>query len=105
MVPPAQLTHVTTFASANDVEFPADVSVRNNTAYVAASNPLLKKKVYLWALDTSGGPLEADFTVFGGDDTVGAAGVGRFALSVVVAWVDTDANGTYVYASPVSCFQ
>lgn len=104
-VPPAQLTHVTTFASANDVEFPADVSVRNNTAYVAASNPLLKKKVYLWALDTGGGPLEADFTVFDGDDTVGAAGIGRFALSVVVAWVDTDANGTYVYAAPISCFQ
>jgi len=104
VVPPAQLVPVKTYNSAANIEFPSDVSIRGTTAFVAASNPLQKQNVYLWALSTSGGPLIADFPVYAGTDTVSNPAIGRFTLNNLVGWEATTAAGTNIYAASVGCF-
>jgi hypothetical protein len=103
-VPPTQLSAVKTFDSGADIEFPADVSIRGTTAFVAASNPLQKQNVYLWALSTSGGPLLADFNVYTGTDTISDLAIGRFTLNNLVGWEASTVNGTNIYGASVGCF-
>jgi hypothetical protein len=103
-VPPAQLVPVRTYDSGSDIEFPSDVTIRGTLAFVAASNPLQKQNVYLWALGTSGGPLMADFTVYTGTDTISNLAIGRFTLNNVLAWEASTADGSNIYGASVGCF-